>query len=233
MLTSVRRGPPPPATIVFYVTSNAWTEAERLMPAVLAGDRAALDRVIALTQHDVRRFLAAHADPGEAEDLTQETFLRSLPALDRFEGRSSLRTYLLVIARRVAVDHVRRRAARPRTASTDDWVAAVDLADHRAGRTAGGDRTGAVEIRELLQALPRERREALILTQVIGMDYAEAAAICECPIGTIRSRVARGRDELIRMMRDDAAGADAAGGAGGAAASEGAPQPRMRRRMGG
>lgn len=232
MFTSWRQGPPPPATIVFYVTSNAWAEAERLMPAVLSGDRAALDRVIALTQHDVRRFLAAHADPGEAEDLTQETFLRALPALDRFEGRSSLRTYLLVIARRVAVDHVRHRAARPRTASTDDWVAAVDLADHRAGRTAGGDRTGAVEIRELLQALPRERREALILTQVIGMDYAEAAAICDCPIGTIRSRVARGRDELIRMMRDDAAAAGAdAGGPAGDASAEGAP--RMRRRLGG
>ncbi|WP_212754469.1 sigma-70 family RNA polymerase sigma factor [Nakamurella aerolata] len=207
------------------MTSNAWTEAERLMPAVLSGDRAALDRVIALTQHDVRRFLAVHADPSEAEDLTQETFLRALPALQRFQGRSSLRTYLLVIARRVAVDHVRRRAVRPRTAGTDDWLAAADRADHRAGRTAGSDRTGAVEIRELLEKLPRERREALILTQVIGMDYAEAAAICDCPIGTIRSRVARGRDELITMMRGDV---DAA-----PAAETDAGPHRLRRRSGG
>ena len=49
----------------------------------------------------------------------------------------------------------------------------------------------------MLSALPLERRTAIVLTQIIGLTYAEAAEVCECPVGTIRSRVARAREELV------------------------------------
>ena len=60
-----------------------------------------------------------------------------------------------------------------------------------------------VEIRILLDGLDPERREALVLTQVLGLSYAEAAEVCGCPIGTIRSRVARDRDRLVRAANEE------------------------------
>ena len=60
-----------------------------------------------------------------------------------------------------------------------------------------------VEVRMLLDGLDPDRRDALILTQVLGMSYAEAAEVCGCPLGTIRSRVARAREDLITAARRD------------------------------
>lgn len=155
------------------------------------GDRRALEEFIALTQRDVWRTVAFLADPGSADDLTQETFLRVIGALPRFAGRSSARTWLLSIARRVVVDQIRRNQARPRSASGTDVETLLDT------RAAGARFEDVIEIRMLLDGLDADRRDALILTQVMGLSYAEAADVCGCPVGTIRSRVARARDDLI------------------------------------
>jgi RNA polymerase sigma-70 factor (ECF subfamily) len=63
------------------------------------------------------------------------------------------------------------------------------------------DSSGTVDIDLLISALPVERRVAFVLTAVVGLDYAEAARVCEVPIGTIRSRVSRARDDLIGQVR--------------------------------
>jgi RNA polymerase sigma-70 factor (ECF subfamily) len=60
-----------------------------------------------------------------------------------------------------------------------------------------------IEIRMLLDGLDTDRRHALMLTQVLGLSYAEAAEVCGCPVGTIRSRVARAREDLISAARRD------------------------------
>ena len=161
------------------------------------GDREALDQFIRATERDVWRTVAFLADPGSADDLTQETYLRVIGALPRFAGRSSARTWLLSIARRVVVDQVRRNQARPRTTSQ------VDL-DGLLGNPHNAVRfEEVVEIRMLLDGLAPDRRDALVLTQVLGLSYDEAAEICGCPLGTIRSRVARARDDLIAAARRD------------------------------
>ncbi len=159
------------------------------------GDRAALDQFIRATERDVWRAVAFLADPGTADDLTQETYLRAIGALPRFAGRSSARTWLLSIARRVVVDQVRHNQARPRTTSQVD-VESVLGAPRYAARFED-----VVEIRMLLDGLAPERRSALVLTQVLGLSYEEAAEVCGCPLGTIRSRVARARDDLIAATR--------------------------------
>ena len=187
------------------LSNNGWDEAGQLAADAAAGDQAALGRIIALTQRDVWRYVAFHAGPGEADDLTQDTYLRAINSLPTFQGRSSLRTWLLVIARRVVIDHLRRKSSRPRAVSTDDWQ---DLADAAAGPT--GDFTELVELDLLLAGLSTERREALILTQVLGLSYLEAGEICGCPVGTIRSRVARARDDLVRLAADEPDGGRAA-----------------------
>ncbi|MFC4148691.1 sigma-70 family RNA polymerase sigma factor [Micromonospora mangrovi] len=158
------------------------------------GDRAAAARFVAATQDQVRRFLAALISPGEAEDLAQETFLRAVRSLPSFAGRSSARTWLLSIARRVAVDHVRTAMSRPRTVPMADGYDVADPA------RAGFDRQVVVE--RLIAALPAERREAFVATQVLGLSYVEAAEVCGCPVGTIRSRVARAREDLVAAMGD-------------------------------
>lgn len=181
------------------MTSNPWVRAEALVPAARAGDRSAVAGIIELTQDDIRRFLAVHVSPGEADDLAQETYLRMLGSLPRFEQRSSLRTWLLVIARRVAADHLRYRASRPKLANVDDWVAAVENAQ-LTGRPSSTGPGSIVELTDMLARLPADRREALVLTQVIGLSYHEAGEVLGCPIGTVRSRVARGRDDLVRHL---------------------------------
>jgi RNA polymerase sigma-70 factor (ECF subfamily) len=185
------------------VSNFGWDAAGRLAEAAAAGDQAALAGLIRATQRDVWRYVASLAGAGDADDLTQETYLRAISALPRFEGRSSVRTWLLVIARRVVVDHHRRRSARPQVFDTADWTGPAELAQHRdTAHTPGFE--DVAELGTLLDTLMPDRREAIVLTQILGFSYAEAAEVCQCPVGTIRSRVARAREDLTAWAADGA-----------------------------
>ncbi|MFD5148184.1 sigma-70 family RNA polymerase sigma factor [Streptomyces sp. NPDC058401] len=163
------------------------------------GDPVAVDQFVRALHRDVRRYVAyLSADPQAADDLTQETFLRALGSLHRFEGRSSARTWLLSIARRTVVDSLRHKAARPKIADRDDWQTAAEQSQPR---DVPGFEDG-VALAELLAAIPAERREVFVLTQLMGLPYAEAALMLGCPIGTVRSRVARARSSLIDLLED-------------------------------
>lgn len=164
-----------------------------------AGDRQALTEFIESTHGDVWRLLAHLADTDRADDLTQETYLRVLGALPRFAARSSARTWILSLARRVWVDSVRHDMARPRK-SVEEWE---DAADQTPSPDTAGDQTWAelVDARAMLDDLAPDRREALVLTQVLGYSYAEAADICGVRVGTIRSRVARARADLLEAQK--------------------------------
>jgi RNA polymerase sigma-70 factor (ECF subfamily) len=172
-------------------------ELTSLALAAGRGDAEALQRFIEATHQDVWRAVAYLADVDSADDLTQETFLRAIGSLPRFAGRSSARTWLLSIARRVVIDHIRGRRRRPRPAVRSDLDAIVPIEHPRHGFE------DIVEVRLLLNGLDLDRRHALLLTQVLGLSYAEAAAVCGCPVGTIRSRVARARDDLRTSLQRD------------------------------
>ncbi|MFH8513788.1 sigma-70 family RNA polymerase sigma factor [Streptomyces gelaticus] len=173
------------------IVSTGWALAAR------AGDREAADAFVRALHRDVVRYVAhLSADPQAAEDLAQDTFLRALRTLHRFEGRSSARTWLLTIARRAVVDDFRRTAARPLLADTDDWRATVE----RAQPTGLPGFEEGVALQELLAALPYDRRQAFVLTQLLGLSYAEAARAAGCPVGTVRSRVARARTALTAQL---------------------------------
>lgn len=161
-----------------------------------AGDRDAAEAFVRATQREVWTLLAHLTDPHRADDLTQETYLRAFGSLPRFAGRSSGRTWLLSIARRVVVDHIRSRYRQPHAVG-GDWVPVADRNQLRGYEQAPGFED-VVEAHRLLAGLDPARREALVLTQMCGLDYAEAAQVCGCPIGTIRSRVARARADLLR-----------------------------------
>jgi RNA polymerase sigma-70 factor (ECF subfamily) len=159
------------------------------------GDRAAANSLIRNTQRDVWRFLVYLVGHSDAEDLTQETFVRALQSAHRFSARSNARTWLLAIARRVAVDHFRAAAARPKI-SDQDWQEAAEQG--AATHLPGIDETVALNL--AVRTLTGDRRDAFVLTQVLGLGYAEAAEVCGCPVGTIRSRVARARRDLVEVL---------------------------------
>lgn len=143
------------------------------------------------TQAPVWRLCRHLGDAASADDLTQDTYLRAIRALPAFRGDASAATWLLGIARRACADAVRssrRRRALPSAAPRVE----ADPAD-------------ASAVTDLVAGLAPDRREALVLTQIVGLSYAEVASVCDVPVGTIRSRVARARADLVEALGEAAA----------------------------
>ncbi|WP_406129630.1 sigma-70 family RNA polymerase sigma factor [Streptomyces sp. NBC_00989] len=193
MITSVLPPPRRAERAEADASATAWALAAR------NGDPHATEHFVRALHGDVLRYVAhLSGDPQTAHDLTQDTFVRALDSLPGFEGRASARTWLLSIARRAVADSFRRAAVRPRLADAHDWQLALE-------RTQPCDLPGfddGIALLDLLEALPDERREAFVLTQVVGLPYEEAARFIGCPVGTIRSRVARARTTLERLLRE-------------------------------
>jgi RNA polymerase sigma-70 factor (ECF subfamily) len=169
-----------------------------------AGDCVALQRFVRATQAQVWRFcahLGDTGDTGDADDLTQEVYLRAIKALPRFRGDASARTWLLAIARTTVADHI-RTLQRRRAASTNAAASARRTAPAASAAVVAAPDEHVV-LRAVIGQLPEDRRTAFVLTQVLGLSYAEAAEVCRCPIGTIRSRVARARAELVSAIADE------------------------------
>ena len=174
-------------------------ELTSLAIAAGRGDRGALGRLVSETQADVWRLCAHLVDPAAADDLAQDTYLRAIPALPRFRGDAPARAWLLAIARRACAAEIGARSRDRRLAAR--LTATLGGAPGQSSAEPGAQ--AAVD--ELLAALEPERRAAFVLTQLLGCSYAETAEICECPVGTIRSRVARAREDLDAMTADSGA----------------------------
>jgi RNA polymerase sigma-70 factor, ECF subfamily len=164
----------------------------RALLAARAGDQAAAGTFVRSTQAEVWRFVAALAGREAADDLTQDTYLRAFRALPDFAGRSTARTWLLGIARRACADHIRSLT---RLRRLDDRLAAQPYLTHVP------DQAGLLAAADLLRGLPDDRRSAFVLTQVVGLSYDEAAEVEQIPVGTIRSRVARARAQLVEAVQ--------------------------------
>jgi RNA polymerase sigma-70 factor (ECF subfamily) len=161
-----------------------------LFDAAREGDDRAVAELVRRTQPLLWRLCTVLGSPGEEEDLVQETYLRAFRNSDTYRGEAPVRSWLLAIGRHVCADHVRRRQRRRRLL---DRLRSTTLAEGVPVSTPVGD---------LLTPLTPERRDAFVLTQLLGLPYEEAAAVLGCPIGTVRSRVARARAELFDAVAD-------------------------------
>lgn len=161
------------------------------------GDGAALTSFVRQTRPSVWRFVAHLVDPGTADDLVQDVYLRAVRALPAFRGDCSARTWLLAIARRACADELRSRSRQRRR---DERLRGMRVEDTVPD--------GSSDSAALLGLLDPDRRAAFVLTQLIGLSYAETASVLGVPIGTVRSRVARARADLIEQL-DGSAGTQA------------------------
>jgi RNA polymerase sigma-70 factor (ECF subfamily) len=156
--------------------------------AAREGDDVALACLVRATQPAVWRLCTALGSAGVEEDLVQETYLRAVTSLASFRGETPVQVWLLSIARRVCADDVRRRQRTRRLMDRLQRYAHDDAAiDHES-------------IDDLLDGLDPDRREAFVLTQVLGLSYLEASQVMACPVGTVRSRVARARADLAAVV---------------------------------
>ncbi len=147
----------------------------------------------------VRRMCARVVDSASADDLAQETFLRAVRSIGGYRGESPPMAWLATIARRVCADEI---AARRRDRERHGHIAARVQLTHP-------DASAAVDLTDLLDRLPNDQREALVLTALVGLSYLEAAESMGTPVGTVRSRVSRARarlsNDLLGSARDGSA----------------------------
>jgi RNA polymerase sigma-70 factor (ECF subfamily) len=151
------------------------------------------DQVVALIPA-LRAFAWSISRNGsEADDLVQDTLIKAWSHRDKFETGTNLRAWLFTILRNTYYTAVVRRRREVR--DEDD--------QHARSLTAAPTQEWGLAIRALqaaLNQLPVEHREALILVGAAGLSYEEAAQICGCALGTIKSRVNRARNRLLKVM---------------------------------
>jgi RNA polymerase sigma-70 factor, ECF subfamily len=174
------------------------------------GNVHAFDDFVRETQHDLQRFVRSFVGPDEAADVAQEAFIRAWRSAPSFTGSSNGKTWLFGVARNVVADHQRRHARRNRIRRFVSLTSNGDYdRENLSARVSSGFSRGEVggpatqqsfeeyaALSELVDRLEPARREAFVLTQIVGFSYAEAAEVCGVPVGTIRSRVARAREFL-------------------------------------
>jgi len=169
---------------------------EFLATAAAAGDRAALERL--LERHADRMFAICRRITGHREDAldaTQEAMIAVTRGIHRFDGRSAFTTWLYRVTTNAALDETRRRARRPVAADDAD-----DAAAPAAGSSVEAQVTARLDVETALAALRPEFRVAVVLRDLCDLDYDEIAAVLDVPLGTVRSRIARGRAGLADAL---------------------------------
>jgi RNA polymerase sigma-70 factor, ECF subfamily len=151
------------------------------------------DEMVALMpqMHNFARSLCR--DAVRAADLVQEALLRALSNVERFQPGTNLKAWLFTILRNEHYSQLRRQKFEAVGVDTGTLPEPSVLPDH----------DGEIELRELnsaLTTLPTGQRTALLLVSASGLSYEEAAAICGCAVGTIKSRVARAREMLVELL---------------------------------
>ena len=156
-------------------------------------DPAIRDQILA-TVPSLRAFaISLSGNIDRADDLVQETLLRALAHIDSFEPGTNMPAWLFTILRNLFRSEYRKRR---REVADPDGAIATRLATAPA-------QNGHMDLRDLheaLQLLPNDQREALILIGASGLSYEEAAEICGCAIGTMKSRVNRARNRLAEVL---------------------------------
>jgi len=176
---------------------------ETVIQRCLQGDQSAWDLIV--RQHWRKVFNVAYKFVGkhdEAEDLTQDIFLKIFKSLDTFDRRANFQTWLISISRNLCIDHY--RSVRKERETIDRDVDANDLSptSHEPGPVAALEQRDRVMLlREAMSSLPGTLRTAVLMRDIQELSYQEIADQLRLPEGTVKSRINRGRTELARQIR--------------------------------
>ncbi len=178
-------------------------DIEALIQRCLRGDQAAWERIVRL--HWRRVFNVAYKFVGkhdEAEDLTQDIFIKIFKSLGTFDRRANFQTWLVSVSRNLCIDHY--RSVRKERQTIDRDVDANELAPATAepGPIAALEQRDRITLlREALASLPDTLRTAVVMRDIQELTYQEIAERLKLPEGTVKSRINRGRNELARQIR--------------------------------
>lgn len=170
-----------------------------LVVAAQAGDQQALDDL--LRRHFDRIYGICRRITGndaDAADAAQEAMLAVVRGLDHFDGRAKFSTWVYRVASNACLDELRRRNRRPLPGLTDET--ATTQVDTPMSQPMDDQIADRLDIDEALQELGHDFRVAVVLRDHLGMEYTDIADQLEIPLGTVQSRISRGRTELARVL---------------------------------
>ena len=175
-----------------------------LAAAAGAGDRRALELLLARhfdRIHGICRRITGH--PEDALDATQEALMAVTRGIGRYDARAAFTTWLYRVATNAALDEVRRRKRRP---APSDLDAMEPVPATGTGASVDSAVVARLDVDAALAALAPEFRAAVVLRDLCDLDYGEIAEALGIPIGTVRSRIARGRAAIAQHLSGDAPG---------------------------
>ena len=176
---------------------------QTLIQRCLRGDQAAWDLIV--RQYWRKVFNVAYKFVGkhdEAEDLTQEIFLKIFKSLDTFDRRANFQTWLISVSRNLCIDHYRSVRKERETIDRDVDPGEVAPVSSEPGAVAALEQRDRVTLlRQALAALPEALRTAVLMRDIQELTYQEIAEKLRLPEGTVKSRINRGRTELARQIR--------------------------------
>src|SRR4051812_14738033 len=176
---------------------------EALIQRCLTGDQIAWEAIV--RQYRRKVFNVAYKFVGkhdEAEDLTQDIFLKIFKSLDTFDRRANFQTWLISVSRNLCIDHYRSVRKERETIDRDTDTAELSTAAPGQSQLAALEQRDRVELlREALASLPRTLRTAVLMRDLQELSYHEIAVALRLPEGTVKSRINRGRSELARQIR--------------------------------
>ncbi len=179
-----------------------------LVARVQKGDKRAFDLLVLKYQRRIMRLLSRMVnDPGEVEDLTQETFIKAYRAMAQFRGESAFYTWLYRIAINTARNWQSSRSRRPllttqvETQDGETFDQIDNLTDISTPESEMVSRQVVETVQSAIAALPEELRTAILLREIEGMSYDDIAQTMQCPIGTVRSRIFRAREAIATQLR--------------------------------
>lgn len=175
---------------------------ERLVRQAVSGDLTAFEELVERHGAVVGRVVRRIVGPDDAEDVTQEVFLRAFHRLGQFRADAPFRSWLLRIAHNTALNALQRRVDVPReTAEVSGELERRAPAGPVTPADALERRERAARLEDKLALLRREHRVVLVLRDIEGLSYDELAAITDAPLGSVKGRLHRARRELVELLR--------------------------------
>jgi RNA polymerase sigma-70 factor, ECF subfamily len=178
-------------------------DIDALIRRCLGGDQLAWEAIV--RQYRRKVFNVAYKFVGkhdEAEDLTQDIFLKIFKSLDTFDRRANFQTWLISVSRNLCIDHYRSVRKERETIDRDVDTAELSAAAPGPSQITALEQRDRVELlREALGSLPKTLRTAVLMRDLQELSYHEIARELRLPEGTVKSRINRGRSELARQIR--------------------------------